>query len=41
MDDLSFEEYELEYKYLKAILEGGLGNVRRMCLFMQPPTAVI
>ena len=26
MDDLSFEEYELEYKYLKAILEGGLGN---------------
>ena len=24
MDDLSFEEYELEYKYLKAILEGGL-----------------
>ena len=26
MDDLSFEEYELEYKYLKAILEGGLGK---------------
>ena len=25
MDDLSFEEYELEYKYLKAIIEGGLG----------------
>ena len=24
MDDLSFEEYELEYKYLKAIIEGGL-----------------
>ena len=24
-DDLSFEEYELEYKYLKAIIEGGLG----------------
>ncbi len=26
MDDLSFEEYEIEYKYLKAILEGGLGR---------------
>ena len=26
MDDLSFEESELEYKYLKAILEGGLGR---------------
>lgn len=26
MDDLSFEDYELEYKYLKAIIEGGLGK---------------
>lgn len=26
MDDLSFEEYEVEYKYLKAIIEGGLGR---------------
>lgn len=26
MDDLSFEESELEYKYLKAILEGGFGK---------------
>lgn len=26
MDDLSFEEYEIEYKYLKAIIEGGLGK---------------
>lgn len=25
MDDLSFEDTELEYKYLKAIIEGGLG----------------
>lgn len=25
MDDLSFEDYETEYKYLKAIIEGGLG----------------
>ncbi|MBQ6444073.1 MAG: ATP-binding protein [Methanosphaera sp.] len=24
MDDLSFEEYESEYKYLKALIEGGL-----------------
>ncbi|MCI9487528.1 MAG: ATP-binding protein [Lachnospiraceae bacterium] len=31
MDDLSFEEFEVDYKYLKAIIEGGLevkpGNV--------------
>ena len=31
MDDLSFEEFEIEYKYLKAVIEGGLekkpGNV--------------
>lgn len=26
MDDLSFEEYEIEYKYLKAIIEGGLAK---------------
>ena len=26
MDDLSFEDHELEYKYLKAIIEGGLGK---------------
>lgn len=26
MDDLSFEDSELEYKYLKAILEGGFGR---------------
>lgn len=26
MDDLSFEDSELEYKYLKAILEGGIGR---------------
>ncbi len=24
MDDLSFEEFEIEYKYLKALIEGGL-----------------
>ncbi len=23
MDDLSFEEFEIEYKYLKAVIEGG------------------
>ena len=31
MDDLSFEDYETEYKYLKAVIEGGLekkpGNI--------------
>ena len=26
LDDLSFEEYEIEYKYLKAMIEGGLGR---------------
>lgn len=26
MDDLSFEDYELEYKYLKAVIEGGLSK---------------
>ena len=26
MDDLSFEENETEYKYLKAVIEGGLEN---------------
>ena len=26
MDDLSFEDFEIEYKYLKAIIEGGLGK---------------
>ena len=26
MDDLSFEESEIEYKYLKAIIEGGVEN---------------
>ena len=26
MDDLSFEDFEIEYKYLKAIIEGGLAQ---------------
>lgn len=26
MDDLSFEDFEIEYKYLKAAIEGGLGE---------------
>ncbi len=26
MDDLSFEDFEIEYKYLKCIIEGGLEN---------------
>ena len=26
MDDLSFEEFEIEYKYLKAVIEGGIEN---------------
>ncbi|MCR5508057.1 MAG: ATP-binding protein [Lachnospiraceae bacterium] len=27
LDDLSFEESETEYKYLKALIEGGIGNM--------------
>lgn len=30
MDDLSFEEFEIEYKYLKAVIEGGLEKSRIM-----------
>lgn len=41
MDDLSFEEYEIEYKYLKAIIEGGLGIKRQNVRFMLHLTAVI
>ena len=26
MDDLSFEEFEIEYKYLKAVIEGWTGE---------------
>ncbi len=29
MDDLSFEEFEIEYKYLKAVIEGGLERSRK------------
>ena len=39
MDDLSFEEFEIEYKYLKAVIEGGLekkpDNVSDLCNFKQ------
>ena len=35
MDDLSFEEFEVEYKYLKAVIEGGLekkpDNILHLC----------
>ena len=39
MDDLSFEEFEIEYKYLKAVIEGGLekkpGQYSDLCNFQQ------
>ena len=39
MDDLSFEEFEIEYKYLKAVIEGGLekkpDNIFNLCDFKQ------
>ena len=30
MDDLSFEEFEIEYKFLKAVIEGGVEQSRIM-----------
>ena len=42
MDDLSFEEFEIEYKYLKAVIEGGLetkaGQYPDLC-HQQPPSS--
>ena len=32
MDDLSFEEFEIEYKYLKAVIDGGLEKSERICI---------
>ena len=41
MDDLSFEEFEIEYKFLKAVIEGGVetkpDNVADLC-HLQPPS---
>ena len=41
MDDLSFEEFEIEYKYLKAVIEGGLekppGQYPHLCDLQPPP----
>lgn len=31
MDDLSFEEFEIEYKFLKAVIEGGMETRRTTC----------
>ncbi len=31
MDDLSFEEFEIEYKYLKAVIEGGFREKTAEC----------
>ncbi len=39
MDDLSFEEFETDYKYLKAVIEGGLEskpeNILDLCHLKQ------
>ncbi len=41
MDDLSFEEFEIEYKFLKAVIEGGMetrpGQRADLC-HLQPPS---
>ena len=34
MDDLSFEEFEIEYKYLKAVIEGGLEIKPDKCTYL-------
>ena len=42
MDDLSFEEFEIEYKYLKAVIEGGLGAEAGKCAdlcHIKPPAS--
>ena len=42
MDDLSFEEFEIEYKYLKAVIEGGSGSEAGQCADLrdfQPPSS--
>lgn len=38
MDDLSFEEFEIEYKFLKAVIEGGLEKDLTMYLYMRQAT---
>ncbi len=42
MDDLSFEEFEIEYKYLKAVIEGGMetkpDNVLNLRNIEPPPS---
>ncbi len=37
MDDLSFEEFEIEYKYLKAVIEGGMETKPDDLCHLQPP----
>ena len=42
MDDLSFEEFEIEYKYLKAVIEGGLEKKAGKCAHLcniKPPSS--
>ena len=42
MDDLSFEEFEIEYKYLKAVIEGGLEKKAGECVDLcdiKPPSS--
>ena len=36
MDDLSFEDFETEYKYLKAVIEGGLEKKPENILISEP-----
>ena len=41
MDDLSFEEFEIEYKFLKAVIEGVWKQSRKIYSYTQRQTAVI
>lgn len=41
MDDLSFEEFEIEYKFLKAVIEGGVETKPDNILIMPLQTGVI
>ena len=37
MDDLSFEDFETDYKFLKAVIEGGCGDQAGKTSSSMPP----
>ena len=41
VDDLSFEDYEVDYKVLKTVLEGGMERLPAMPLFATSNRAIL